>query len=183
MEVSAVNRRHRSVAILIGALTLALSTPLLWSHPAPSPQAVASLGFGVIGDSGQIGPGQRRVAQQLKAYRDTKDKFEFAIMVGDNVYPDGVGRGLKAHFEDPFRALLDDGVKFYAALGNHDIRRGEDLQLNYDKFNMGGKRYYSFVKGNGLIEFFALDSTVLDTEIDRLERSESTTLSKRLSML
>ncbi len=37
---------------------------------------------------------------------------------------------------------------------------------------MGGKRYYSFVKGNGLIEFLALDSTVLAEEAKELEARE-----------
>ena len=51
---------------------------------------------GISGDTGQIGLGQRKIAQQLKAYRDKESKIDFAIMLGDNVYPDGVGRGLKA---------------------------------------------------------------------------------------
>ncbi|MEP7272041.1 MAG: hypothetical protein ABI882_11095, partial [Acidobacteriota bacterium] len=63
-----------------------------------------------------------------------------------------------------------DDFKFYAVLGNHDIRRGGETQIKYDKFNMEGKNFYSFTKGDGLIEFFALDSTVLDTEVTSLER-------------
>ena len=31
--------------------------------------------------------------------------------------------------------------------------------MNYRHFNMGGRAYYSFTKGDGLVEFFALDST------------------------
>lgn len=30
------------------------------------------------------------------------------------------------HFETPFRDMLSDDVKFYAVLGNHDIRRGTE---------------------------------------------------------
>ncbi len=130
------------------------------------------LSFAIIGDSGAPGSSQRQVSGQMKGYYDKKQRFDFVLMVGDNVYPDGIGRGLKFHFEDPFQALLGAGVKFYAALGNHDIRRGTETQINYDKFNMGGRRYYSFVKTDGLIEFFALDSTVLAEEAKELEARE-----------
>ena len=39
------------------------------------------------------------------------------------------------------------GVQFYAVLGNHDIRRGTDLQINYPGWNMAGRRFYAFSKG------------------------------------
>ena len=70
-----------------------------------------------------------------------------------------------AGFEDPYRTLLDEGVKFYAVLGNHDDPR----QVVYPLFNMDGERYYSFSPPEDLlakvvtrVEFFALDSTNLD---------------------
>lgn len=87
------------------------------------------LNFAVIGDSGETGKAQQKVAGQMMSYYDQQRRFDFVLMLGDNVYPDGVGRGLKFHFEVPFAALLGSGVKFYAALGNHDIRRGADLQI------------------------------------------------------
>ncbi|MEP7272042.1 MAG: hypothetical protein ABI882_11100 [Acidobacteriota bacterium] len=89
------------LALLVIILVLSLSAPAMLSQTDRG-----SLGFGVLGDTGQIGLGQRKIAQQLKAYRDERSKIDFAIMLGDNVYPDGVGRGLKAHFEEPFGALL-----------------------------------------------------------------------------
>ncbi len=53
-----------------------------------------------------------------------------------------------------YKPLLDDGVKFYASLGNHDARE----QRYYKLFNMDGKLYYTFSpKPN--IRFFALEST------------------------
>lgn len=63
---------------------------------------------------------------------------------------------MKRNFEDPYKPLLDAGVKFYASLGNHD----RPSERYYKLFNMGGKRYYDFTKGN--IEFFALDSNYMD---------------------
>jgi 3',5'-cyclic AMP phosphodiesterase CpdA len=145
---------------------------LVLAIAASAAMAQEPLTFAIIGDSGAPGLAQRQVANQMKKYRDDRHRFDFALMLGDNVYPDGIGRGLKIHFEEPFQALLGAGVKFYAALGNHDIRKGTETQINYDKFNMGGQRYYSFNKGDGLIEFFALDSTVLAGEAKKLEEIE-----------
>jgi predicted phosphodiesterase len=141
---------------------------LVLATPAVSTQE--PLTFAVIGDSGAPGRAQQQVASQMKNYYDNRHRFEFVLLLGDNIYPDGIGRGLKAHFEEPYAPLLGAGVKFYAALGNHDIRKGTETQINYDKFNMGGRRYYSFVKGDGLIEFFALDSTVLSGDAKELEQ-------------
>ena len=72
--------------------------------------------------------------------------------------------GIQKIFEAPFADPLAAGVQFYAVLGNHDIRRGTELQIHYPAWNMTGRRFYGFSKGDGLIEFFALDSTALSDE-------------------
>ena len=46
-------------------------------------------------------------------------------------------------FETPYKALLDAGVKFYAALGNHD----EQSNRFYKPWNMNGERYYTYNEG------------------------------------
>ena len=72
-------------------------------------------------------------------------------------------------FSIPYKPLIDAGVKFYAALGNHD----DDGQIQYKLFNMDGKKYYSFKPKNG-VRFFALDTNVLDqAQLEWLERSLS----------
>src|SRR5262249_35557590 len=82
--------------------------------------------------------------------------FNFAIMLGDNIYGGKSPQQLEKKFDQPYKPLLDAGVQFYAALGNHD-----DINERFYKlFNMNGQRYYSFKKGN--VHFFALDSTYLD---------------------
>lgn len=137
-------------------LALFIATPafsLLPDTPQPS------LSFAVIGDSGTGKTGQFAVARQMKARCD-KNRFEFVLMLGDNIYSNGAAKNFKQKFELPYEALLNDGVKFYASLGNHDVRTGREAQINYDKFNMGGQQYYSFTKGEA--EFFALDSTRMD---------------------
>jgi len=131
------------------------------------PDSPTSVKFAVIGDSGRGTRPQREVADQMVRYR-SEFEFPFTIMLGDNLYegaatPDDYRR----KFEEPYQTLLEDGVEFYAVLGNHD----DPLQVNYERFNMKGRRYYSFSPpGNVLtgiatsVEFFAIDSTYLDRE-------------------
>ncbi len=153
-----------SAAVLVAFLLLTISRPIAFADDP--------LTFSVIGDSGEIGSKQRRIAAQMKHYRDTNGRFDFVLMLGDNIYNDGIGRGFSEHFEVPYKDLLDAGVKFYAVLGNHDIRRGTEAQINYPNFNMGGRRFYSFKMGGELVEFFALDATPLSEEAEALVAQE-----------
>jgi 3',5'-cyclic AMP phosphodiesterase CpdA len=90
--------------------------------------------------------------------------FDFVISVGDNIYPDGGGRYFKKHFEAPFAGLLKDRVNFHTVLGNHDVVAGRQDQCQYPLFNMTGSTYYKLERGDGLAEFFMLDSTDFDQE-------------------
>lgn len=127
-----------------------------------------SLTFGVVGDTGEPTRDLNAIAQQMNNYHMSKGKLDFVLLLGDNVYGDGIGKGLTVHFERPFKGLVDARVKFYAVLGNHDIRKGTQLQTNYPHFNMGGRRFYSITMGDGLVEFFGLDSTALSEEAEKL---------------
>jgi predicted phosphodiesterase len=129
------------------------------------PNVLTSVKFAVIGDSGRGSTPQYEVAAQMKAFRE-KFKYSFVMMVGDNIYEGpATEEDYRRKFEGPYRALLDDGVKFFAVLGNHDDPR----QVYYAPFNMKGERYYSFVPPEDpltrlatRVEFFGLDSTNLD---------------------
>jgi predicted phosphodiesterase len=129
------------------------------------PNALTSVKFAAIGDSGRGSPEQHQVAAQMVRFRD-RFKYNFVVMLGDNIYegpasPDDYRR----KFEEPYRVLLQNGVKFFAVLGNHDDPR----QVSYPPFNMNGERYYTFVPPEDPItrlttpvEFFAVDSTNVD---------------------
>lgn len=125
-----------------------------------------SVRFAVIGDSGTGHHEQYEVAEKMALYRE-KVNFDFVIMLGDNIYGGHRPEDFKRKFEVPYRAMLDAGVKFYAALGNHDDPNDERL---YKPFNMGGQRYYTFKKGD--VEFFVLDSNYMDpNQLSWLEQS------------
>jgi len=124
-----------------------------------------SVRFAVIGDTGTGGTAEYQTAKVLTTARD-RFPFEFVVMMGDNLYGGESPKDFVNKFEKPYKSLLDGGVKFYAALGNHD---DAGRQIVYQKFNMGGKRYYSFKPKNG-VRFFALDSNYMDKEqLDWLE--------------
>jgi 3',5'-cyclic AMP phosphodiesterase CpdA len=78
------------------------------------------------------------------------------LMLGDNIYGRQSPQDFVQKFEQPYRPLLEAGVRFYASLGNHDDQRNR----LYQPFNMGGQRYYTFVRKN--VRFFVLDSDFLD---------------------
>lgn len=123
-----------------------------------------SVRFAIIGDSGSGDSFQNEVAQQMIKTR-ANFPFEFVIMLGDNIYGGHSPQDFSLKFEQPYKALLDAGVKFYASLGNHD----DPSERFYKLFNMGGQRYYAFSKGNA--RFIVLDSNYMNTtQFDWLEK-------------
>ena len=91
-------------------------------------------------------------------------------MLGDNNYGDGSAESFRARFEEPYKMLIDAGVTFHAALGNHDEDIGE--QWKYPLFNMAGHRYLTFEEKSGLlpglptnsVRFFVVNTNKLDDE-------------------
>jgi hypothetical protein len=141
------------------------------------PNAGRSIKFAVIGDSGRGSKEQHEVAAQMEAYRQRFD-YKFALMVGDNIYEGPASEeDYRLKFELPYKALLDAGVKFYAALGNHD----DTNEIYYKPFNMDGRRYYTFVppvdaitRWDTRVRFFSLDSTYIDRDELRWLEKETT---------
>jgi len=142
--------------LLLAAVVAAQQTAL--------PNKQGSLKFAAIGDMGTGDAMQLQTGVELTSMRE-KFPFEFVLMLGDNVYGT---QDFAKKFEIPYKALLDQKVPFYAALGNHD----DQNEVAYKNYNMGGKRYYTFEKGPA--KFFVLDST-------RIDRPQLEWLDKELS--
>ena len=131
------------------------------------PKKPGSIRLAIIGDSGRGDEAQKAVAQQMVTWRQ-QFPFDLVLMLGDNIYDSHTAADYRAKFEEPYKALLDAGVTFQAAIGNHD----DSNQVRYEKFNMGGQRYYSFRRRETSIEgivgagarFWALDSRTLDPD-------------------
>lgn len=139
------------------ALAAALLCALAAAQQVQLPDNKDAVRFAVIGDTGTGDRHQYEIAARLKAFYD-RYPFELVLMMGDNLYGGEKPRDFEKKFSLPYQPLLEKNVKFYAALGNHD----DPAQRFYEKFNMGGKRYYTFQKGS--VRFFALDSTYMDQE-------------------
>jgi hypothetical protein len=129
------------------------------------PKRPGSIRFAAIGDAGRGHRPQYDVAARMAAFRKVFE-FEFVLMLGDNVYDGGTPEDYRRKFELPYKPFLDDGVEFYAAIGNHD----DVNQPSYAPFNMGGQRYYTFEPDAPLladvlrtrVRFFMLDTERLD---------------------
>ena len=85
-----------------------------------------------------------------------RNHFGMVLMLGDNIYPEssffgglkgGDPRLFKERFDDYYQPLLDNKVKFFAALGNHDMEadKGRSMIADKERFHMiGSLGYYSF---------------------------------------
>ncbi|MGQ0760987.1 MAG: metallophosphoesterase family protein [Acidobacteriota bacterium] len=114
-----------------------------------------SVRFAVMGDTGTGSSKQKEVAARMAQYYSAFP-YEFVLMLGDNMYGGESAKDFETKFSEPYKQLLNNQVKFYAALGNHD----QTLQKNYVNFNMDGKEYYRLKKGN--VAFYALNSNYMD---------------------
>lgn len=119
------------------------------------PAKEGSVRFVIIGDTGTGSRQQRELADVLVKAR-ASFPYDFVLLLGDNLYGGESPADYKNKFSDIYRPILDQKVKFYAALGNHD----EPSQRFYEFFNMDGKEYYRFTKGN--VAFYALNSNYMD---------------------
>jgi predicted MPP superfamily phosphohydrolase len=153
-------RRHIAFQALAGLL----AATWLGAQQLTLPNRDGSVKFAVIGDNGDGDSEQYEVGAVMTKVHDTF-KFEFVIMLGDNMYGSQRPRDFVKKFETPYKVLLERKVDFYASLGNHD----EPENRFYEPWNMKGERYYAYEKGNA--HFFVLDTSYLDRpQIEWLER-------------
>ncbi|BAZ52063.1 metallophosphoesterase [Nostoc sp. NIES-4103] len=122
---------------------------------ANTPKKDLLLRFVSVADTGTGAKGQYAVAGVMNFYHKL-NPYDLVVLAGDNIYNNGEIEKINAVFERPYQALLKQGVKFHACLGNHDIRTANgDPQVRYAGFNMKG-RYYTFSRNQ--VQFFALDT-------------------------
>ena len=132
--------------------------------PLTLPMKKDSVKFMAVGDTGRGNKQQNELAQVMFEYRRVFP-YEFVLLTGDNIYYQESAEDMKTKFENVYRPLLDQGIKFYASLGNHD----ESNQRFYEPFNMNGEEYYRINKG--AVTFYALNSTYMDKrQLEWLEK-------------
>jgi acid phosphatase len=163
-----LNRRQLLALGGLGGLSLAIGSkiPSRQSTPASSSAQTISklpkpagnelmLRFAAVADSGA---GDRNQFGSAKAMADYHQKHPYSLvaLAGDNIYNGGEMDRIEVAFEQPYAPLLQQGVRFQACLGNHDIRtENGDPQVRYANFNMKG-RYYTYREKE--VQFFVLDT-------------------------
>lgn len=177
---------YRPTTLLTGLVCLLSLLRVLAGQPAEPPEFVR---FAVIGDSGTGDEHQYVIAEQMERWHD-RLPFELVLMLGDNIYGGffGMGGGDQDDFEEkfdrPYAGLLERGVIFRAALGNHDMktRDGLDEVEAYDRFHIERPEgYYRFTAGEwlpaagaaglseekemaALVEFFVINTIRLEKD-------------------
>jgi len=141
-----------------------VSQPARSALPLSLPSKDGSVKFAIIGDTGTGSSKQQDIADFMVRYREIFP-YEFVLLLGDNLYGTETPADYKKKFSDVYQKLLDNKIKFYATLGNHD----EPNERFYEDFNMNGKEYYRFSKGN--VAFYSLNSNYMDKK--QLEWLES----------
>ena len=145
-------------------LQLFLSSFICFSLFAdPVGLSVVALGdWGVRG-----GEFQSSVAGAMAKYADD-NKVDFAVLAGDNFYPDGVQSVSDSHFQESFERVYSQPslqkFKWWVALGNHDYRGSVDAEIQYTNVSTRWKlpkRYYSksFNIRGVTADFFFIDTT------------------------
>ena len=119
------------------------------------PMREGSLRLAVFGDAGRGTKEQYDLGRLMEVYRQAF-RFDTVLLTGDNIYGKDGPVDMKNKFELPYKSLLDNGVKFYASLGNHDTAN----QRSYALFNMKGEEYYRIARDG--VSFYALNSNYLD---------------------
>lgn len=137
--------------------------------------------FVAFGDAGTGSANQIAVGEAMGKVCAERG-CDFALELGDNFYASGVAGTddvqFRDKFETPYRSM---DFPIWVTLGNHDNSRGPgegsanargDFQVEYhylagrvsEKWRMPA-RYYTFTAGNGLAQFFSLDSNPLTSII------------------
>ena len=69
---------------------------------------------------------------------------EFVVLLGDNMYGRQNPEDFVTKFEQPYRPLIESGVRFFATLGNHEL--GQEPAPFHDLFGRGGDNVMKTLK-------------------------------------
>jgi 3',5'-cyclic AMP phosphodiesterase CpdA len=122
---------------------------------------VDSVAFAVLGDGGSGGRNAMDVARQMvAAYQE--NPYGVVVHVGDLSYYGSIADRFEEVFEEPYGPLLDAGVEFEIAIGNHELE--EAISPEADKeiaetLRIAGEQGSFYKATHGPVDFFILDSS------------------------
>ena len=120
-----------------------------------------AIAFAVLGDNGSGGRNQMAVAEQMaRSYQQTP--YGLVLLAGDISYYGSIDDRWEDVFVEPYRPLIDAGVQWELAIGNHELseRRSDEaaaeVEAQLRRFGKPGT-YYS--ARHGPMEVFVLDTS------------------------
>lgn len=121
-----------------------------------------SITFSVLGDNGSGGRNAMDVARQMaRTYQETP--YGLTVLLGDISYYGSIVDRFEDVFQAPMQPLIDAGVEFELAIGNHEIQENpspEALQEVADKLERLGLPNSYYKATHGPIDFFIIDSSL-----------------------
>jgi 3',5'-cyclic AMP phosphodiesterase CpdA len=138
------------------------TAPELTLEPQMWPATSDRLRFAALGDNGSGGRQAMAVAERMaETYRD--QPFGLVALLGDICYYGNFEDRYEDVFRRPMAPLLDAGVGFELAIGNHDaaLRHSEEgvEEIEAELRLLGTPSLY-YTTSHGPVDFFYLDSSV-----------------------
>lgn len=175
--------RRAFLGILVGVVILILASvlvrvtlieKLLWTEdffPGTPPDMVLepnawttseqSITFAVLGDNGSGGRHAMDVARQMaRTYQQTP--YGVVLLAGDISYYGAIEDRYEDVFVRPYRPLIDAGVEWELAIGNHEIeeKRSENAAAEIEaQIQRFGKPNTFYTVTHGPMDVFVLDSS------------------------
>lgn len=175
--------RRAFLGILVGVVILILASvlvrvtlieKLLWTEdffPGTPPDMVLepnawttseqSITFAVLGDNGSGGRHAMDVARQMaRTYQQTP--YGVVLLAGDISYYGAIEDRYEDVFVRPYRPLIDAGVEWELAIGNHEIeeKRSENAAAEIEaRIQRFGKPNTFYTVTHGPMDVFVLDSS------------------------
>ena len=121
--------------------------------------------FAILGDNGTGGRNAMDVARQMaRTYEETP--FGLVVLLGDISYYGSIADRYDEVFLEPLGPLLDAGVTFELAVGNHELDYVPSAEANQEivrRLEVIGEEgsFYSVVQGP--VEIFIIDSSTPQT--------------------
>jgi hypothetical protein len=124
--------------------------------------APGRLAFAALGDNGSGGRQALAVAERMARMYE-KSPYGLVTLLGDICYYGNIRKRFDTVFKRPLRPLIDAGVDFELAIGNHDAElhfSDESMDAIEDQLELLGTpgRYYT--ASHGPVDFFFLDSSI-----------------------
>ena len=118
--------------------------------------------FAVLGDNGSGGRNAMDVARQMARTYEERP-YGLTVLLGDISYYGSIVDRYEEVFLDPLGPLIDAGVEFELAIGNHEIQENpspEGLEEVADKLARFGLTNTYYTATHGPVDFFILDSSL-----------------------